>query len=179
MIPLRLVVQEHQDLMIVCISSHHQCSLEGDLVILFVFWMNLILPCPILEIFWSSLRSGSWTGGDGAWVELSGKMHVLARLLAQLRQKTDDRIVLVSNYTQVPSFKLKWPVLQLKKWWYEYFSLISDILISSEEEVSIFSSNFILQLLVKEISRYRKAMIWFSVLCLPYFYRLSLRNSYL
>ncbi|CAI9104342.1 OLC1v1002990C1 [Oldenlandia corymbosa var. corymbosa] len=45
-------------------------------------------------------RSGAWTGGDGAWVELSGKMHVLARLLAHLRQKTDDRIVLVSNYTQ-------------------------------------------------------------------------------
>ncbi|XP_030486495.2 protein CHROMATIN REMODELING 25 [Cannabis sativa] len=45
-------------------------------------------------------RSGSWTGGDGAWVELSGKMHVLARLLGHLRQKTDDRIVLVSNYTQ-------------------------------------------------------------------------------
>ncbi|MCL7039607.1 hypothetical protein MKW94_008298 [Papaver nudicaule] len=45
-------------------------------------------------------RSGSWTGGDGVWVELSGKMHVLARLLAQLRRKTDDRIVLVSNYTQ-------------------------------------------------------------------------------
>ncbi|CAH9100397.1 unnamed protein product [Cuscuta europaea] len=45
-------------------------------------------------------RSGSWTGGDGLWVELSGKMHVLARLLAQLRHSTDDRIVLVSNYTQ-------------------------------------------------------------------------------
>ncbi|KAJ6395974.1 hypothetical protein OIU77_021096 [Salix suchowensis] len=45
-------------------------------------------------------RSGSWTGGDGAWVELSGKMHVLARLLAHLRLRTDDRIVLVSNYTQ-------------------------------------------------------------------------------
>lgn len=45
-------------------------------------------------------RSGSWTGGDGAWVELSGKMHVLARLLAHLCQRTDDRIVLVSNYTQ-------------------------------------------------------------------------------
>ncbi|KVH93280.1 Helicase, C-terminal [Cynara cardunculus var. scolymus] len=44
--------------------------------------------------------SGSWTGGEGAWVELSGKMHVLARLLAQLRKRTDDRIVLVSNYTQ-------------------------------------------------------------------------------
>jgi len=35
------------------------------------------------------------------WVELSGKMHVLAILLGDLRQKTDDRIVLVSNYTQV------------------------------------------------------------------------------
>jgi DNA repair and recombination RAD54-like protein len=46
-------------------------------------------------------RSGSWTGGGGMWVELSGKMHVLARLLGHLRQKTDDRIVLVSNYTQV------------------------------------------------------------------------------
>ncbi|KDP42303.1 hypothetical protein JCGZ_01627 [Jatropha curcas] len=45
-------------------------------------------------------RSGTWSGGDGAWVELSGKMHVLARLLAHLRQRTDDRIVLVSNYTQ-------------------------------------------------------------------------------
>lgn len=45
-------------------------------------------------------RSGSWTGGDGSWVELSGKMHVLARLLAHLFTKTDDRIVLVSNYTQ-------------------------------------------------------------------------------
>ncbi|EXC17352.1 DNA repair protein rhp54 [Morus notabilis] len=45
-------------------------------------------------------RSGSWTGGDGAWVELSGKMYILARLLAHLRHKTDDRIVLVSNYTQ-------------------------------------------------------------------------------
>ncbi|KAK7308778.1 hypothetical protein RJT34_05004 [Clitoria ternatea] len=45
-------------------------------------------------------RSGSWAGGHGAWVELSGKMHVLARLLAHLRQRTNDRIVLVSNYTQ-------------------------------------------------------------------------------
>ncbi|KAJ3695883.1 hypothetical protein LUZ60_001260 [Juncus effusus] len=50
------------------------------------------------ELF--SSRNGSWTGGDGIWVELSGKMHVLARLLSHLRQKTDDRIVLVSNYTQ-------------------------------------------------------------------------------
>ncbi|KAJ8504198.1 hypothetical protein OPV22_005084 [Ensete ventricosum] len=51
-----------------------------------------------IELF--SGRSGSWTGGGGVWVELSGKMHVLARLLGQLRKNTDDRIVLVSNYTQ-------------------------------------------------------------------------------
>ncbi|TYK13976.1 protein CHROMATIN REMODELING 25 isoform X1 [Cucumis melo var. makuwa] len=50
--------------------------------------------------FFPPEMSGAWTGGDGAWVELSGKMHVLARLLAHLRQRTDDRIVLVSNYTQ-------------------------------------------------------------------------------
>ncbi|CAN6466682.1 unnamed protein product [Victoria cruziana] len=50
------------------------------------------------ELF--SGRSGAWTGGGGIWVEFSGKMHVLARLLAHLRQKTDDRVVLVSNYTQ-------------------------------------------------------------------------------
>ncbi|XP_020089943.1 DNA repair and recombination protein RAD54 isoform X2 [Ananas comosus] len=50
------------------------------------------------ELF--SGRSGSWTGGGGMWVELSGKMHVLARLLGHLRQRTNDRIVLVSNYTQ-------------------------------------------------------------------------------
>jgi len=50
------------------------------------------------ELF--SGRSGSWTGGGGMWVELSGKMHVLAKLLGHLHHKTDDRIVLVSNYTQ-------------------------------------------------------------------------------
>lgn len=49
-------------------------------------------------------RCCSWTGGAGLWVELSGKMNVLARLLAQLHQKTDDRIVLVSNYTQTLDF---------------------------------------------------------------------------
>lgn len=47
-------------------------------------------------------RSGSWPD----WVELSGKMAVLARLLSELRCKTDDRIVLVSNYTQVRSKNL-------------------------------------------------------------------------
>ena len=52
-------------------------------------------------IFCLIVRSGSWTGGDGTWIELSGKMHVLARLLAHLHQRTNDRIVLVSNYTQV------------------------------------------------------------------------------
>lgn len=53
------------------------------------------------EFISNSGRSGSWSGGDGAWVELSGKMHVVARLLAHLRHRTNDRIVLVSNYTQV------------------------------------------------------------------------------
>ncbi|CAL5330154.1 unnamed protein product [Camellia sinensis] len=52
----------------------------------------------VREMF--SGRSGSWTGGEGVWVELSGKMHVLAQFLSQLYQRTDDRIVLVSNYTQ-------------------------------------------------------------------------------
>lgn len=42
-------------------------------------------------------RSNSWPD----WIDLSGKMSVLARLLSELRCKTDDRIVLVSNYTQV------------------------------------------------------------------------------
>ena len=45
-------------------------------------------------------RNGSWTGGDGLWVELSGKMSVLAKLLSHIRRTTDDRIVLVSNFTQ-------------------------------------------------------------------------------
>lgn len=59
-------------------------------------------------MFLCFVRSGTWTGGDGIWVELSGKMHVLARLLAHLRQRTDDRIVLVSNYTQVSDNVLRW-----------------------------------------------------------------------
>ncbi|KAI5082190.1 hypothetical protein GOP47_0001933 [Adiantum capillus-veneris] len=45
-------------------------------------------------------RNKSWTGADGNWIKLSGKMSVLARLLENIRQKTNDRIVLVSNYTQ-------------------------------------------------------------------------------
>lgn len=49
-------------------------------------WMGVLLN-----------RSATWAN----WIELSGKMAVLAHLLAELRQKTDDRIVLVSNYTQV------------------------------------------------------------------------------
>ncbi|KAL7246092.1 hypothetical protein ACSBR2_001261 [Camellia fascicularis] len=51
-----------------------------------------------------SVRSGSWTGGEGVWVELFGKMHVLARFLSQLCQRTNDRIVLVSNYTDTGPF---------------------------------------------------------------------------
>lgn len=34
------------------------------------------------------------------WEALSGKFAVLATMLAQLRERTDDRIVIVSNYTQ-------------------------------------------------------------------------------
>lgn len=34
------------------------------------------------------------------WEALSGKFAVLASMLAHLRQHTDDRIVIVSNYTQ-------------------------------------------------------------------------------
>nr|GMC46536.1 Protein CHROMATIN REMODELING 25 [Ipomoea batatas]GMD14322.1 Protein CHROMATIN REMODELING 25 [Ipomoea batatas] len=49
----------------------------------------------------NAARSGSWTGGVVPLVELSGKMHVLAWLLAQLCQSMDDRVFLVSNYTQV------------------------------------------------------------------------------
>lgn len=93
-------VLEHQDLRIVYGSSLQKCSPEGK-----SFYSPRFL---YYFVHYSdhggtvcSVRSGSWTGGDGSWVELSGKMHVLARLLAHLRQRTDDRIVLVSNYTQV------------------------------------------------------------------------------
>lgn len=66
---------------------------------MFIYFLsNYLQPHRLLFL---CVRSGAWTGGEGIWVELSGKMHVLARLLAHLRQKTDDRIVLVSNYTQV------------------------------------------------------------------------------
>ncbi|KAF9618746.1 hypothetical protein IFM89_002441 [Coptis chinensis] len=63
-----------------------------------------------------SRRSGSWTGGDGFWVELPGKMHVLAQLLAHLRRKTNDRIVLVSNYTQVCYSFCKKIITTLQNW---------------------------------------------------------------
>ena len=49
---------------------------------------------------------GACTISDGSWVELSGKMGVLARLLANIRETTDDRIVLVSNYTQVSAAQI-------------------------------------------------------------------------
>ena len=41
-------------------------------------------------------------GGQPASVlpQLSGKFHVLHKMLLKLRTTTDDRIVLVSNYTQ-------------------------------------------------------------------------------
>ena len=34
------------------------------------------------------------------WELLSGKFGLMARMLANLRQETNDRIVIVSNYTQ-------------------------------------------------------------------------------
>lgn len=111
-------VQELQVLRTVFAFSLHRCSLEGMYfrlipkyknpvlwkLCIFVFSPNIRIPHsthPLFCFCFLCCRSGSWTGGDGAWVELSGKMHVLARLLAHLRKKTDDRIVLVSNYTQV------------------------------------------------------------------------------
>jgi hypothetical protein len=73
--------------------------------VLFLYVFHVLHLCPDSSFSLPNIaRSGSWTGGDGTWVELSGKMHVLARLLAHLRLRTDDRIVLVSNYTQVRLF---------------------------------------------------------------------------
>lgn len=90
-----------QGLRAVCAFSLQKCSPEGKPI----FIISCLVHCfPGLSYFCYFVRSGSWTGGDGAWVELSGKMHVLARLLAHLRKRTDDRIVLVSNYTQVCRF---------------------------------------------------------------------------
>ena len=35
------------------------------------------------------------------WEALGGKMGLVAALLGVLRQRTDDKVVIVSNYTQV------------------------------------------------------------------------------
>lgn len=40
------------------------------------------------------------------WEMMSGKFGVAARMLEQLRATTSDRIVIVSNYTQVSAFLL-------------------------------------------------------------------------
>ncbi|EFJ27027.1 hypothetical protein SELMODRAFT_412612 [Selaginella moellendorffii] len=53
-----------------------------------------------MQFFPKEMQTGRGTPSDGSWVKLSGKMFVLARLLENLRKKTNDRIVLVSNYTQ-------------------------------------------------------------------------------
>ena len=66
--------------------------------VLYSFFLYLFVTVMHKPIF--LCRKGSWSGVDGSWIELSGKMSVLARLLAKLRQTTNDRIVLVSNYTQ-------------------------------------------------------------------------------
>ena len=36
------------------------------------------------------------------WEEMSGKFALVANMLAVLYAETDDRVVIVSNYTQVP-----------------------------------------------------------------------------
>lgn len=105
-IQLRLGVLGRQDLRTAYAFFHQKCSLEGwEFYVIFV--IEALSKCHSKRTGLNYNRSGSWTGGDGAWVELSGKMHVLARLLAHLRHKTDDRIVLVSNYTQVISDNLE------------------------------------------------------------------------
>lgn len=103
----RVEVQGPLVLKIACAFSLRSYFLGG--ISLYIFPLNVDIPSECryylldLEVIFSiySRRSGTWTGGGGIWVELSGKMNVLARLLSHLRQKTDDRIVLVSNYTQV------------------------------------------------------------------------------
>ena len=85
-------------LKIVCAFFHRNCFQEG--ISHFSLYLFILLNQLTNTVYFMQ-RSGSWTGGGGMWVELSGKMHVLARLLGHLRHKTDDRIVLVSNYTQV------------------------------------------------------------------------------
>jgi len=101
MIPYEVGAQELQVLRTASDSSLQICYLEGR----YLDFVSVRLIHLVPQFSHSEgdilCRSGSWTGGDGAWVELSGKMQVLARLLHQLRQKTNDRIVLVSNYTQV------------------------------------------------------------------------------
>ena len=37
------------------------------------------------------------------WEEMSGKFALVANMLAVLYAETDDRVVIVSNYTQVPA----------------------------------------------------------------------------
>ncbi len=48
---------------------------------------------------------GTGRGGNGkmseGWEFMSGKMAVAASMLSELRATTSDRVVIVSNYTQV------------------------------------------------------------------------------
>lgn len=117
MIPYEVGAQELQVLRTASDSSLQICYLEGRyLVFVSVRLMHLV---PQFSHSKGDIlcRSGSWTGGDGGWVELSGKMQVLARLLHQLRQRTNDRIVLVSNYTQVYGNKKGYVFKRLE--WFE------------------------------------------------------------
>eukprot|EP00210_Caulerpa_lentillifera_P002332 g2237.t1 len=62
---------------------------------------------------------GTSKGLPDNWVEYSGKLTVLARMLKELRKSTDDRIVVVSNYTQtldliaIHCHEEKYPMIRL------------------------------------------------------------------
>lgn len=56
------------------------------------------------KLFLPGVFDGGRPGRGGmapGWEMQSGKMGVAARMLEQLRSTTNDRIVIVSNYTQV------------------------------------------------------------------------------
>lgn len=62
---------------------------------------------------------GTSKGLPSNWVEFSGKMTVLSKMLKELRTSTNDRIVVVSNYTQTLDliatlcYDEKYPVIRL------------------------------------------------------------------
>lgn len=60
----------------------------------------IFYPLLLLLLFFFSIISNVKIRNVEVMPELSGKLHVLAKLLHKLRTETKDRIVLVSNYTQ-------------------------------------------------------------------------------